>query len=154
MLGWVSAFIPGPGGVRREHIRNAPWYGIFGTYLVIVSVQPPGQTLKHVLWYTSSGQGDFTPPIATPNRSQWCTVDLANYVWCVEIYVTVSGSKLRKYDYISCIKVEMEKWMSNYEQRYLIPNDYTSLVTIRVSLNQTDTDRRTCICAPQMDPKE
>ena len=83
-------------------------------------------------------------------------VDLANYVRCVETYVTVSGSKLRKYDYISCIKVEMEKLMSNYEQRQrsLIPNGYTSLVTVRVSLNQTDTDRRTCICAPQMDPKE
>jgi hypothetical protein len=81
-------------------------------------------------------------------------VDLTNYVQCVEIYVTVSGPKLRKYDYISCIKVEMEKLMSNYEQRSLIPNGYTSLVTVRVSLNQTDTDRRTCICAPQMDPKE
>ena len=81
-------------------------------------------------------------------------VDLANYVPCVETYVTVSGSKLRKYDYISCIKVEMEKLMRNYEQISLRPNGYASLVTVIVSLNQTDTDMRTCICAPQMDPKE
>jgi hypothetical protein len=81
-------------------------------------------------------------------------VDLANYVPCVETYVTVSGSKLRKYDYISCIKVEMEKRMSNYEEISLRPNGYASFVTVTVSLNQTDTDRMTCMCAPQMDPKE
>ena len=81
-------------------------------------------------------------------------VDLANYVRCVEIYATVSGSKLRKYDNISCIKVEMEKRMSNYEEISLRPNGYASLVTVTVSLKQTDTDRMTCMCAPQMDPKE
>ena len=127
----------------------------FGPYLVIVSVRPPGQNLKNVLqyvWYTPSGQGDFTPPIATPKRSQWCR--LTNYVQCVETYVTDSGSKLRKYDYISCIKVEMEKRMSNYEEISLRPNGYASFVTVTVSLNQTDTDRMTCMCAPQMDPKE
>ena len=96
-----------------------------------------------------------TSPLLLQPPKDHSGVYLTNYVQCVEIYyVTVSGSKLRMYDHISCIKVEMENIMSNYEQRSLIPNGYTSLVTVRVSLNQTDTDRRTCICAPQMDPKE
>ena len=95
-----------------------------------------------------------TSPLLLQPPKDHSGVYLTNYVQCVEIYVTVSGSKLRKYDYISCIKVEMEKRMSNYEDISLRPNGYASLVTVTVSLNQTDTDRMTCMCAPQMDPKE
>jgi len=76
---------PWYGAVRREQIRNAPWYGIFGPYLVIGSVRLPGQNLKNVLqyvWYTPSGQGDFTSPIATPKRSQWCIFNqLCSMCW-------------------------------------------------------------------------